>query len=296
MTGARGCGLYTQVVTKTDVAARRARFRSLHEQGCFVIPNPWDVGTARYLQHLGFPALATTSSGLAFSRGFPDASWAVPRDVVLQHLAELANAVDVPVNADFESGYAHQPEGVAESVRLGVETGVAGLSIEDATGDPDHPMYDLALAVERIKAARAAIGASGVLLVGRAECYLIHHPDALRESIRRLQAYADAGADVLYAPGVRDREEIRTIVQSVSPKPVNVLMSANTGLRVADLADLGVRRISVGSSLARAAWGGFLRAAKLIADEGSFAGFEGAAPFPDLNAFFREDQKKRIRL
>jgi len=284
------------VVTKTDVAARRARFRSLHEQGCFVIPNPWDVGTARYLQHLGFPALATTSSGLAFSRGFPDASWAVPRDVVLQHLAELANAVDVPVNADFESGYAHQPEGVAESVRLGVETGVAGLSIEDATGDPDHPMYDLALAVERIKAARAAIGASGVLLVGRAECYLIHHPDALRESIRRLQAYADAGADVLYAPGVRDREEIRTIVQSVSPKPVNVLMSANTGLRVADLADLGVRRISVGSSLARAAWGGFLRAAKLIADEGSFAGFEGAAPFPDLNAFFREDQKKRIRL
>ena len=284
------------MVTKTDVAARRARFRSLHEQGCFVIPNPWDVGTARYLQHLGFPALATTSSGLAFSRGFPDASWAVPRDVVLQHLAELANAVDVPVNADFESGYAHQPEGVAESVRLGVETGVAGLSIEDATGDPDHPMYDLALAVERIKAARAAIGASGVLLVGRAECYLIHHPDALRESIRRLQAYADAGADVLYAPGVRDREEIRTIVQSVSPKPVNVLMSANTGLRVADLADLGVRRISVGSSLARAAWGGFLRAAKLIADEGSFAGFEGAAPFPDLNAFFREDQKKRIRL
>jgi 2-methylisocitrate lyase-like PEP mutase family enzyme len=282
-------------MSNNDFAARRARFRKLHEGACFVIPNPWDVGTARYLRHLGFQALATTSSGLAFSQGLPDTDWAVPRDVVLRHVREIVESMDLPVNADFESGYAHEPEGVAESVRLCVATGVAGLSIEDTTGDRARPLYELPLAVERIRAARAAIDAAGpeVLLTGRAECFLLGIPDSLRESIRRLQAYAEAGADVLYAPGVRTREEIRAVVSAVHPKPVNVLMSAYTGLRVADLAELGVRRISVGSSLARTAWTGFIAAARAIAAEGSFRGFEGITPFAELNGFFREDWKER---
>jgi len=279
----------------SDFRSRRSAFRKLHESGCFVIPNPWDIGTARYLRHLGFPALATTSSGFAFSRGLPDADWAVPRDLVLQHIAEIVAAVDLPVNADFVSGYAHDPEGVAVNVRLCVEAGVAGLSIEDATGDRQKPLYDLSLAVERIRAARAAIDASGsgVLLTARAECYLAGHPDPLRESLRRLHAYAEAGADVLYAPGPRERDDIRAIVTEISPKPVNILMSANIGLRVNDLAEMCVRRISVGSSLARAAWSGFLHAAKTIAEEGSFAGFDGSVPFAELNAFFREDLARR---
>ena len=282
-------------MSSNDFASRRAVFRKLHEASCFVIPNPWDVGTARYLRHLGFPALATTSSGLAFSRGLPDADWAVPRDVVLRHVREIVESVELPVNADFESGYAHEPEGVAESARLCVATGVAGLSIEDTTGDRARPLYELPLAVERIRAARAAIDDAGseVLLTGRAECFLVAHPDPLRESIRRLQAYAEAGAHVLYAPGVRSREEISAIVSAVHPKPVNVLMSAHTGLRVADLAELGVRRISVGSSLARAAWTGFIAAARAIAAEGSFKGFQGITPFAELNGFFREDWKER---
>jgi len=279
----------------TDFTTPRDAFRKLHESGCFVIPNPWDIGTARYLHQLGFPALATTSSGFAFSRGLPDTDWAVPRDMMLGHIAEIVAAVELPVNADFESGYAHDPEKVAENVRLCVATGVAGLSIEDATGDPRSPLYELPLAVERIKAARRAIDASnsGVLLTARAECYLVGRPDPLNESIRRLQAYAEAGADVLYAPGPRDREDIKAIVTAVSPKPVNVLMSSHTGLSVADLAEMGVRRISVGSSLARAAWTGFIRAAKRIAGEGSFAGFDGSVPFAELNGFFREDSKNR---
>jgi 2-methylisocitrate lyase-like PEP mutase family enzyme len=282
-------------MSSNDFASRRAVFRKLHEAGCFVIPNPWDVGTARYLRHLGFPALATTSSGLAFSHGLPDADWVVPRDVVLRHVREIVESVELPVNADFESGYAHEPEGVAESVRLCIATGVAGLSIEDTTGDRARPLYELPLAVERIRAARAAIDDAGseVLLTGRAECFLVAHPDALRESIRRVQAYAEAGAHVLYAPGVRSREEITAIVSAVHPKPVNVLMSAHTGLRVTDLAELGVRRISVGSSLARAAWTGFIAAARAIAAEGSFKGFEGITPFAELNGFFREDWKAR---
>jgi 2-methylisocitrate lyase-like PEP mutase family enzyme len=280
-------------MTLSRFAARRAQFRELHESGCFVIPNPWDTGTARYLRHLGFQALATTSAGLAFSQGRSDADWVVPRDVVLRHVAEIVAAVELPVNADFESGYAHEPEGVAESVRLCVETGVAGLSIEDATGDPDKPLYDLPVAVERIKAARTAIDASqsGVLLTGRAECYLVGHQEPLKESIRRLQAYANAGADVLYAPGVRQASEIKAVVEAVSPKPVNIL-AINTNLRVADLAAMGVRRISVGSSLARAAWAGFIRAAKLIVEEGSFAGFNGAVAYAELNSFFRADAKR----
>jgi 2-methylisocitrate lyase-like PEP mutase family enzyme len=279
----------------TDFAPRRAAFRALHVSGCFVIPNPWDIGTARYLRHLGFKALATTSSGFSFSKGLPDTDWAVPLDLALPHIAEIVEATELPVNADFESGYAHEPEGVAENVRRCVETGVAGLSIEDATGDPEKPLYDLGLAVERIKAARAAIDATGadVLLTGRAECYLVGHPEPLKESIRRLQAYADAGADVLYAPGPRKREDIKAIVEAAAPKPVNILMSANTGLKVADLEALGVRRISVGSSLARAAWGAFIRAARLMREEGDFAGFDGSVAFADLNGFFREDLKGR---
>jgi 2-methylisocitrate lyase-like PEP mutase family enzyme len=271
-----------------DLAARRAAFRKLHERGCFVIPNPWDVGTARYLRMLGFEALATTSSGFAFSRGLPDSSVAVPRDLVLGHLAEIVAATPLPVNADFQAGYADGPEGVGESVALCVGTGVAGLSIEDSTGDETRPLYELSVALERVRAARAAIDASGqdVLLTARAECHLVGHPDPLKESIRRLQAYAEAGADVLYAPGPRKPEEIRAIVSAVAPKPVNVLMGAHTGLRVHDLAELGVRRISVGSGLSRAAWTGFIRAAKAMAEQGSFEGLDGLVPFAELNGFF----------
>jgi 2-methylisocitrate lyase-like PEP mutase family enzyme len=278
-----------------DFTARRAAFRALHQSGCFVIPNPWDAGSARYLRHLGFKALATTSSGFSFTKALPDTDWAVPRDMALTHIAEIVAATELPVNADFESGYAHEPEGVAESVRLCVATGIAGLSIEDSTGDKAKPLYDLELGVERMKAARAAIDASGaeVLLTGRAECYLVGHPEPLKESIRRLQAYAEAGADVLYAPGPRKREDIKAVIEAVAPKPVNVLMGSNVGLKVADLAGLGVRRISVGSALSRAAWTGFIRAAKLMAQEGSFAGFDGSVSFAELNGFFREDLKER---
>lgn len=282
-------------MTGSPFDSRRAVFRKLHEAGCFAIPNPWDVGTARYLRHLGFPALATTSAGFAFSRALPDAAWAVSRAEMLAHIAEMVASVELPVNADFESGYAHLPEDVAESVRLCVGTGVAGLSIEDATGDRGQPLYEVSLAAQRIRAARAAIGESGadVLLTARAECSLTGHPDPLREAIRRLQAYAEAGADVLFAPGVRTREDIRELVAAVQPKPVNVLMSVNTGLKVADLAALGVRRISVGASLARAAWTGFVRAARAIADEGSFSDFDGAIPYVEINGFFRDDRAGR---
>lgn len=268
-----------------SVDAQRAAFRALHERGCFVIPNPWDAGTVRALEALGFPALATTSAGFAFSRALPDTVDALRLDETLGHVAEIVSASGVPVNADFQAGYAPDADGVAENVRRCVDTGVAGLSIEDTTA---AGLYELSEAVERVRAARAAIDASGadVLLTGRAECFLVGHPDPLRESIRRLQAYAEAGADVLYAPGVREADDIRSIVESVAPRPVNVLMSADTGLRVADLAELGVRRVSVGSALARAAWGAFLRAAQGIAHEGSFAGLDGAAPFAELNAMF----------
>lgn len=274
-----------------NFTARREAFKALHSSGCFVIPNPWDTGTSRYLRHLGYKALATTSAGLAFSQGLPD-SEAVPRDVVLRHMAEIVAATDLPVNADFESGYADNPDGVALSVALCVATGVAGLSIEDATGDRSNPLYDLPMAVERLKAARSAIDASnsGVMLVGRAECFLTGHPDPLKESIRRLEAYASAGADVLYAPGVRTREDIQAVVRAVHPKPVNVLMGWNTGLKVADLAEIGVRRISVGSSLSRVAWTAFIRAAKTIAQEGSFEDFDGLVPYAELNDFFRNDR------
>ena len=233
--------------------------------------------------------------GFAFSRGLPDAAWAASRDMVLDHIAEIVAAVEIPINADFQAGYADEPEGVAANVRLCVGTGVAGLSIEDATGRGEQPLYDLPVAVERIKAARAAIDASGadVLLTARAECFLVDHPNPLQESIRRLQAYAEAGADVLYAPGPTKPEEIQAIVSAVRPKPVNVLMSSNTGLKIADLAAMGVRRVSVGSALARTAWAGFIRAAKKIANEGSMEGFDGSTPFSELEDFFEKDFAER---
>ncbi len=272
----------------TNFDHRRASFAKLHESGCFVIPNPWDVGTARFLHHLGFHALATTSAGFQFSRGQADTVWGSSRDDVLAHVAEIVGATDLPVNADFQSGYAHEPEEVAANVGLCVETGVAGLSIEDATGDETQPLYDLPFAVQRIQAARRAIDARGaqVLLTARAESYLVGHPEPLKDALARLSAYAEAGADVLYAPGPRTREELGAIVRAVAPKPVNALVRADVGLTVADLAELGVRRISVGSALARAAWGGFIRAATAIAERGSFEGLEGATPFAELDRVF----------
>ncbi len=275
------------------IAEKRRIFRKLHESGCFVIPNPWDAGTARYLQHLGFKALATTSSGAAFSMGLPDADWALTRDPMLAHIRTIVQTSDLPVNADFESGYADVPAELAENVRLYVETGVAGLSIEDSTGEPSSPLYAFDLAVARIRAVRAAIDRAGsdVLLVGRTEGFIAGVPD-LDEAIRRLTAYAAAGADCLYAPGIRTREQIAAIVDAVAPKPVNLLIGAPIGLTVKDAADLGVRRISVGGALSRAAWGGFIRAARGLA-AGKFDAFADAASGAELNRLFAEDVKRR---
>jgi 2-methylisocitrate lyase-like PEP mutase family enzyme len=270
-----------------------AIFRSLHESGCFVIPNPWDVGSAMYLHHLGFKALATTSSGASFSRGFPDGVRGMPKDAMLQHIREIVSATPLPVNADFMSGYADDPEDVAANVTLCVQTGAAGLSIEDSTGDSSRPLYERGIAVERIRAARAAIDRTGipVLLTARCESWLVSDRDALRTAVDRLVAFADAGADCLFAPGIREPAMISTLVKAVAPKPVNVLVSAPVaGLSVSRLAEMGVRRISVGSGLARAAWGGFIRAARSIADTGSFDGFAGATPGDELNAFFKRQQ------
>ncbi|HTZ81280.1 MAG TPA: isocitrate lyase/phosphoenolpyruvate mutase family protein [Stellaceae bacterium] len=263
---------------------KRAQFRRLHESGCFVIPNPWDIGSARALQSMGFQALASTSSGFAWSIGRSDNH--VPLEDVLAHLATLSDGVDLPVNADFERGFADEPDAVAHNVRRAVATGVAGLSIENATGDPDHPLYDDKLAVERIAAARAAIDAtqSGVVLVARCEGFLVGEAD-LSRTIDRLVAFAEAGADCLYAPGITDRDRVRALVKALAPKPVNILMP-KPGLSVAELADLGVRRISVGGALARMAWAGFLHAAREIAEKGSFADFAGAAAGGDLNKLF----------
>jgi 2-methylisocitrate lyase-like PEP mutase family enzyme len=271
--------------TRPSISDKRRTFRQLHESGCFVLPNPWDVGSACYLQSLGFKALATTSSGLAWSLGRPDN--ALPRERVLAHLEQLVAATDVPVNADFESGFAVDAAGVGESVRLAVATGVAGLSIEDSTGKEDAPLFGLSDAVARIRAARRAIdlGSGDTLLVARAECFLVGRPD-LEETIARLQAYAGAGADCLYAPGLRTVEQIRTLVESVAPRPVNVLVGSPGALTLPKLAELGVRRVSVGGALARTAWGGFMRAAQLLG-QGSFAGFEGAPSHDDLDALFR---------
>jgi 2-methylisocitrate lyase-like PEP mutase family enzyme len=280
------------------LGARRKAFRALHEGGCFVIPNPWDVGSARYLQHLGFPALATTSAGFAFSQGLADSSddLVASRELNLAHIAAITAAVDLPVSADFMSGFGRSPEEVAESVTRCIATGVAGLSIEDATGDSISPLYDLPIALERVRAARQAIDESGhdVLLTARAECYHVGHPHPLHESVRRLQAYAAAGADVVFAPGPQSLAEIKTLVEAVAPKPLNLLVLRNIGVDVREIAGLGVRRISLGGALALAAWTGFVRAAKILRSEGSFAGLADLVPYPDINNLFSDGAWRRV--
>ncbi|MBB4222286.1 isocitrate lyase/PEP mutase family protein [Variovorax guangxiensis] len=271
-------------MTRT-IAEKRADFRALHQQGCFVIPNPWDTGSARYLEGLGFKALATTSSGFAWSQGQADG--AMSREHILAHLRELVEATDLPVNADFENGFAADAQGVAESVSLAIEMGVAGLSIEDSTGNAADPLFPVDVAIERLRAARKAIDASGadVLLVGRAENFFAGRPD-LDDAVARIKAYANAGADCLYAPGIKTREQIAAVVAAAGGKPVNLLVGAPSELTLKDIAELGVRRVSVGGGLARAAWGGFIRAARMLAD-GRFDGFADAAPGAELNAFFK---------
>jgi 2-methylisocitrate lyase-like PEP mutase family enzyme len=276
--------------TQAAFSERRRAFRALHKRGCFVIPNPWDVGSARYLQHLGFPALATTSAGFAFSQGLPDSGNddVFARDRNLAYIASIAGAIDLPVSADFMSGYGSETEDVAESVSRCVATGVAGLSIEDATGDPCSPLYDLPIAVARVRAAREAIDRSGhdVLLTARAECYHVGHPEPFRESVRRLQAYASAGADVLFAPGPQSPAEIKSLVEAVAPKPLNLLVVRDIGLGTRDIEALGVRRISVGGALALAAWTGFMRAAQALRSKGSFEGLAGLVPYAEVNRLF----------
>lgn len=260
-------------------ADRIAEFRRLHASGCFVMPNPWDVGSARALEQMGFEALATTSSGLAWTLGRADTQ--VTRDEVLDHLRLVAGAVTVPVNADFEGGYAVEPDDVAANVAMAADTGIAGLSIEDSSGDPADPLFDFDLAVRRVAAARRAIDQSGtgIVLTGRSEGFVCGRPD-IEETVRRLRAYADAGADCLYAPRIDQVEHVSAIVAAVSPKPVNLLVNAPF-ITVAEAAQLGVRRISVGGTLARTAWAGFLEAAGEIAESGTFSRFER---LPDVDA------------
>jgi 2-methylisocitrate lyase-like PEP mutase family enzyme len=272
-------------MTSSAVAA----FRALHASGCFVIPNPWDVGSARYLAHAGFQALATSSAGFAFTLGKPDAVDAVPLEAVLAHCRDVVAATPLPVNADFQNGYADDPGGVAANVTACIATGVAGLSIEDSTGRTDEPIYERALAIDRIRAARAAIDASGsgVVLTARCEAYLVKHPDAARLVPDRLAAYAEAGADCLYAPALPDLDTVAAIVRLAAPRPVNVLVSAPIpGVTVPRLAELGVRRVSLGSALARVAWGAVGRAVAELASQGTFGGFAQAMPFAELNTSF----------
>ncbi len=266
----------------SDLAAKRAAFRALHQSGCFVIPNPWDPGSARYLERLGFKALATTSSGHAWSRGRADGG--VPLDQALRHFAEIAAEVAIPVSADFEGGFATEPESVAAHVTRAAATGIAGISIEDSTGDEAHPLIDFGLAVERVGAAGEALRGTGVVLTARSEGFIAGRPD-LDETLRRLTAYAAAGADCLYAPGIRSRDHIAAVVRAVAPRPVNVLVGSSF-TTVAELAALGVRRISVGGALARAAWRGFMAAAAEIARDGTFRGLDAAAPFTEVDGLF----------
>ena len=270
----------------SDIAQRRRAFRALHQSGCFVMPNPWDRGSARYLQGLGFKALGTTSAGAAWSRGRADGSLSV--DDVLEHLRDIVDATALPVNADFESGFAQSAAGIAENVLRAVETGVAAISLEDASGIPSNPVRDINSSVARLRVARSVLdehGPDAPLLVGRAENFWVGNPD-LQDTMLRLQAYAAAGADVLYAPGVTQAEDIATLVHAVHPKPLNVLVGPHTHLTFEQIASLGVRRISVGAALARSAWGGFMRAARSIAEEGRFD-FGRPASGKELNSFFR---------
>jgi 2-methylisocitrate lyase-like PEP mutase family enzyme len=278
-------------MTRPPAAEKRKTFRKLHESGCFVIPNPWNVGSARYLQSLGFPALATTSSGYAHSQGYADG--ALSCEAVLAHFRELAAAADVPLNADFEDGLADDLDGLAQNVTRCVATGVAGLSIEDSPNNGATPLYPVDVAVARVKAARAAIDRAGgdVVFTARAEGFIRGVPD-LDDVIRRLRAYKDAGADCLYAPGIKTREQIEAVVQAVTPKPVNFLNSGAFGFTVNDLAGMGVRRISVGGSLARVATHAFIRVATEIARDGKFDGFADLIGNAELNNFFSADRKK----
>lgn len=269
-------------------------FRSLHESGCFVLPNPWDVGSAIYLEHAGFKALATTSAGFAFARGLPDGGVAL--EEMLAHFREIVAATALPVNADFQNCYADEPAGVAENVTKCISTGVAGLSIEDSTGNSSTPLYDFGLAVERVRAARAAVDASGVpvVLTARCEAHLVGDTNPLRTSLDRLIAYAEAGADCLYAPGVTTTDDIAAIVKAVAPKPVNILVyMKNCNLTTAQLAALGVRRISVGGALARAAWTGVMTVAKEIQARGEFTSLAQATTF-DFNRLFREHSENEL--
>ena len=266
-----------------------AAFRQLHESGCFVLPNPWDAGSAIYLEHAGFKALATTSAGFAFSKGLPDGPDFVSRDLMLEHFREIVAATSLPVNADFQNAYADEPSEVAANVELCVRTGVAGLSVEDSTGRSDQPLYPVDLAIERIEAARQAIDrtGTGVVLTARCEAWLVGDADPLQTSLKRLSAFAEAGADCLYAPGVTDLGEIAAIVKAAAPKPVNVLVSTNNcHVTVDELAKVGVRRISVGGALARAAWAGFIKPVKEINAQGSFKAFADATPFGELTELF----------
>ncbi|MEJ7669925.1 MAG: isocitrate lyase/phosphoenolpyruvate mutase family protein [Casimicrobiaceae bacterium] len=275
-----------------SISDKRRNFRKLHESGCFVIPNPWNVGSACYLQGLGFKALASTSSGFAHAQGLADGD--VPLDQMLAHFREIAEATDVPVNADFEGGFADDPRGVAENVQRCIETGVAGVSIEDSTSDPSLPLYDFDLALARVKAARAAIdkSSSEVVFTARTEGFIRGRPD-LDETIRRLKAFANAGADCLYSPGIKTREQIEATVKAVAPKPVNFLNSGPFGFTVSDLAAMGVRRVSVGGTLARVAMDAFIHSAREIAREGRFDSFGGVLTNAELNTFFRDDLKRR---
>jgi 2-methylisocitrate lyase-like PEP mutase family enzyme len=264
------------------------KFRALHQAGCFVLPNPWDRGTAIYLHSLGFKALATTSAGFAFARGKPDGQ--VPRDEMVAHIGEIVNATPLPVNADFLNGYADESEDVAKNVKLCIDSGVAGLSIEDNTGRADAPLYEKNLAVERIRATRSVIDDSGtgVVLTGRCEAWLVGDPDPLHTALDRLSAYAESGADCLYAPGVSHPDEIAQIVKAIASKPVNLLISGfNHQLSFSQVVDLGVRRISVGSGLALMAWGAFIRSARDIQTKGSFELLGEGAKSAELNELFR---------
>ena len=277
---------------RPSTADKRRTFRKLHESGCFVIPNPWNVGTARYLQGLDFKAIASTSSGHAHSMGYPDGAQSI--DDVLAHYRELAEATDIPLNADFENGFAHEPDKVAENVSKCIATGVAGLSIEDFTGDEANPLYDFDLAVARVKAARAAIDKAGgdVVFTARSEGFIHNRPD-IDETIRRIKAFSDAGADCIYTPGIKTREHIEATVKAAAPKAVNFLNSGAFGFTVNDLAGMGVRRISVGGSLARVAMHAFIKTATEIAKDGKFDGFAGLMTNAELNKFFGDDLKTR---
>lgn len=275
-----------------SIADKRKSFRALHERGCFVIPNPWDVGSARYLQGLGYKALATTSSGFAFSQGWPD--YGVPLERVLDYARQIAEASDLPVNVDFENGFSDTPAGITENFRRCIDTGVAGISIEDQTGNPDEPVFPLDVAIERVRAARKAIDDSkqDVMLIGRAEGFLVGRPD-LDDVTRRLQAFSAAGADVLYAPFIKTREQITHLVKAVAPKPLNFLNSGNFGFTVENLAAMGVRRISLGGTPARVAFSAFANSAKEILEKGAFTSFDGVMSNSELNKFFAADRKQR---